>query len=57
VRNEPGYWFFRIKEGGKAEPFGQAQSAMPAWGDHMTDREIWQVVAYLKAMTAGEAGG
>ena len=52
-RREPGYWFFRIKEGGKAEPLARPRSAMPAWGDHLSDREIWEVVAYLSAMTEG----
>lgn len=50
-RSEPGYWFFRIKEGGKAEPLARPRSAMPAWGDHMSDREIWEIVAYLAALT------
>lgn len=53
-RSEPGYWFFRIKQGGKAEPLARDRSAMPAWGEHLTDREIWQVVAYMKAMISGE---
>lgn len=51
-RGEPGYWFFRIKEGGKAEPLARPRSAMPAWGDHMSDREIWEIVAYLASMAA-----
>ena len=52
-RGEAGYWFFRIKEGGKAEPLARPRSAMPAWGDHLSDREIWEIVAYLTAMTEG----
>lgn len=55
TRGEPGYWFFRIKEGGKAEPLARERSPMPGWGEHMSDREIWQVVAYLKAMIEGRA--
>jgi mono/diheme cytochrome c family protein len=53
ARGEPGYWFFRIKEGGKAEPLARDRSAMPGWGEHMSDREIWQVVAYMSAMIQG----
>lgn len=53
VRADPGYWFFRIKEGGKAEPLSRPRSAMPGWGAHMSDDDIWRVVAYLKAMTEG----
>lgn len=53
VRADPGYWFFRIKEGGKQEPLATPRSAMPAWGGHLSDEEIWQVVAFVKAMIAG----
>lgn len=52
-RADPGYWFFRIKEGGKAEPLARRRSAMPGWGDHMSDEEIWRVVAYLEALREG----
>ena len=52
-RSEPGYWFFRVKEGGKAEPLARARSAMPAWGDHLSDREIWEIVAYLSVLKEG----
>ena len=54
VRSEPGYWFFRIREGGKEEPLARPGSAMPSWGDHLSDQEIWDVVAYLKSLV-GEA--
>lgn len=55
VRTDPGYWFYRIKYGGKNEPLARPRSAMPAWGDHLTDREIWEVVAYLKSLTGDRA--
>jgi mono/diheme cytochrome c family protein len=55
VRAEPGYWFFRIKEGGKKEPLARLHSAMPSWGDHLSDQQIWEVVAYLKSLVAGQA--
>lgn len=38
-----GYLFWRIKEGGMDEPF---KSAMPAFGDALTDKEIWQIIMY-----------
>lgn len=38
-----GYLFWRIKEGGLEEPF---KSAMPAFGDALTDKEIWQIIMY-----------
>jgi len=53
VRSEPGYWFFRIREGGKQEPLARPRSAMPGWGEHLTDEEIWNVVAYLKTLREG----
>jgi len=55
VRSEAGYWFFRIKEGGKTEPLARPRSAMPSWGEHLTDEEIWEVVAYLKSLTGERA--
>lgn len=53
LRAEPGYWFFRIKQGGKAEPLARPRSAMPAWGEHLSDAEIWKLVAYMTAMVEG----
>jgi len=47
VRAEPGYWFFRIKEGGKRAPLARSGSAMPGWGDHLSDEDIWDIVVYL----------
>lgn len=37
------YMFWRIKEGGLQAPF---KSAMPAYGDLLTDAEIWQIINY-----------
>lgn len=53
VRAEPGYWFLRIKEGGKEGPLPRERSAMPAWGDHLSDNQIWDLVAYLNALAGG----
>ena len=52
-RADPSYWFFRIKEGGKAGALARDRSAMPAFGDHLTDEEIWQLVAFLNALVEG----
>lgn len=49
VRADSGYWFFRIKEGGHAAPLARAGSAMPSWGDHLTDEQIWQLVAHINS--------
>lgn len=54
-RADPGYWFLRIKEGGKNGPLPRDRSAMPAWGDHLTDEQIWELVAYLKSFTGARA--
>jgi len=40
------YWFWRISEGGTAEPFHSQGSVMPAWKHHLSEKERWQVIAY-----------
>ena len=45
-----GHLFWRISEGGAAEPFN---SAMPAWGDVFTETERWQLVTYLRTLSSG----
>jgi len=52
-RADPGYWFFRIKEGGKEGPLARERSAMPAFGEHLSDEQIWQLVAFLNALVEG----
>ena len=42
--------FYRISEGGV--PF---QTAMPAWKDVMTEEQIWDVIAYVRALGQGNA--
>ena len=37
------YLLWRVKEGGREEPF---KSAMPAFGDDLTDEEIWSIIMY-----------
>lgn len=45
---DPAYLFWRISEGKTVEPYLSQGSVMPAWGDHFSDRQIWQLVAYLQ---------
>jgi mono/diheme cytochrome c family protein len=47
---DPAYLFWRIEFGKTVEPYLSSGSVMPAWRG-LTDREIWQLVAYLKART------
>jgi len=47
-RAEPAYLFWRIAAGKTVEPYRSQGSVMPAWGPHFSDREIWQLVAYLQ---------
>lgn len=42
-----GYLFWRISEGGMMPPFN---SAMPAWGQMLSEEQIWQVVAYVRTL-------
>ncbi len=42
------YW--RIAEGGTAEPFKSEGSTMPAWKAVLTKDEIWQTVTYLRTL-------
>ncbi len=52
-RADPGYWFFRIKEGGKEGPLARDRSAMPAFGEHLSEEQTWQLVAFLNALVEG----
>lgn len=51
-RSDRGYWFLRIKEG-KQAPLARPGSAMPSWGQHLSDEQIWQLVAFLNALAGG----
>jgi mono/diheme cytochrome c family protein len=52
-RANRGYWFLRIERGGKDGPLPRDRSAMPAWGDHLSDDQIWDLVAYLNSISGG----
>ena len=45
---EPAYLYWRIEVGKTVEPYLSQGSVMPAWGEHLTERQIWQLVAYIK---------
>jgi mono/diheme cytochrome c family protein len=45
---DPGFLFWRISKGKTVEPYLSKGSAMPAWGHYFSDRQIWELVAYLR---------
>jgi mono/diheme cytochrome c family protein len=40
------YWFWRVSEGGQAEPFKSRGSAMPPWKGDLSVEDRWAVMAY-----------
>lgn len=46
--SDPAYLYWRIETGKQVEPFRSRGSAMPAWGPHFSEKQIWQLVAYLR---------
>lgn len=53
VRKPLRYWFWRVSEGGTAEPFHSQGSVMPAWKYHLSETERWQVIAYALSLSDG----
>jgi mono/diheme cytochrome c family protein len=45
---DPAYLYWRIEVGKTVEPFRSQGSVMPAWGMHLTEQQLWQIVAYLQ---------
>lgn len=45
------YW--RIERGKTVEPYLSQGSVMPAWGHHLSETQIWQLVAYLRSRSGG----
>jgi mono/diheme cytochrome c family protein len=43
------YLFWRISSGGGVEPF---KSAMPAWKTVFNEKQIWQLIAYLRKISS-----
>lgn len=46
-----GYLFWRVSKGGQMDPFN---SAMPAWGKTLTDKQIWQAISYVRTLSNGQ---
>lgn len=46
---DPAYLFWRIETGKTVEPYAGQGSVMPAWGVHLTEQQIWQLVAFLRS--------
>ena len=47
-RMDPAYLYWRIEVGKSIEPFLSQGSVMPAWGMHLTEQQLWEIVAYLQ---------
>ena len=47
-QTDPAYLYWRIEVGKTVEPYLSQGSVMPAWEEHFTEEQIWQLVAYLK---------
>lgn len=45
---DPAYLYWRIAQGKTVEPYRSQGSVMPAWGVHFSEKQIWQIVAYLQ---------
>ena len=44
------YLYWRVSEGGTAEPFRSAGSLMPAFKTLLSEEQIWDVLAYVCAV-------
>jgi mono/diheme cytochrome c family protein len=45
---DPAFLYWRIETGKNVEPYRSQGSIMPAWGLHLSEEQIWQIVAYLQ---------
>jgi len=50
---DPAYLYWRIETGKTVEPYLSRGSVMPAWGRHLSEEQIWQLVAYLRMRPTG----
>jgi mono/diheme cytochrome c family protein len=48
---DPAYMFWRIQVGKSVEPYRSQGSVMPSW-QTLSDKDIWQLVAYLKSRSS-----
>src|SRR5262245_23706364 len=51
----PAYWFWRISEGGAAEPYKSKGSVMPAYKSTLSADDRWAVIAYQHTLS-GHSG-
>lgn len=45
------YWFWRVSEGGQAEPFKSMGSTMPAWKKDLSASARWAVIVYAHTLS------
>ena len=45
------FWYWRVSEGGLAEPFKSKGSAMPAWKGELSQSDRWAVIAYAHTLS------
>lgn len=50
---DPAYLYWRIETGKTVEPYLSRGSVMPAWGQHFSEEQIWQLAAFLRSRSGG----
>ncbi len=45
------YWFWRVSEGGRAEPYASKHSTMPAYKEDLSADDRWAVIAYQHSLS------
>jgi mono/diheme cytochrome c family protein len=45
------YWFWRVSEGARAEPYASKNSTMPAYKDDLSADDRWAVIAYQHSLS------
>jgi mono/diheme cytochrome c family protein len=50
---DPAYLFWRIAKGKTVEPYLSQGSTMPAWAPYLSEKQIWELVAYIRARAEG----
>jgi mono/diheme cytochrome c family protein len=49
---DPAYLYWRISKGKTVEPYLSRGSFMPAYGMHLSEEQIWQLVAYIRSRSS-----
>lgn len=55
-KENDGYLFWRLTEGGLAEPFKSQDSAMPSFKDTLTPTQRWEVLAFIYNSMTNDGG-